>query len=155
MSEQKRQEATHRQRAALAEVAKSWPLNEDGSPMAMVSTSCSDLIPTVQFGNVMVGPVTITRFMRSDGTFADGLTSEQVNEATRKQLANTEYIVGAERRVIQWALDPASRVVNPGNGHVLTPDGERSPADAAAMGYSDPAAEPAQAAAPAPEQASS
>lgn len=116
--QQRRPEATHRQRADLGHSAvMSWPTDAEGNPMAIVGGASSDLMPTVQFGNVLVGPVTILRPVPNG-------TLEEIIEAGRQTQRAAEFIVGAERRAIQWALDPASRVINPANGAVVTPSGD-------------------------------
>lgn len=48
-----RAEATHRERAALgsasvAGMPSSWPQDQDGNYLAIITGSCSDLVPTVQ-----------------------------------------------------------------------------------------------------------
>lgn len=115
---EKRPEATHRQRADLAHgVPGSLPYDAEGNPMAIVIGTASDLVPTVQFGNILVGPVSIIRPVPNG-------TMEEITAAAREVQKATEFVVGAERRIIQWALDPSSRVVNPSTGEVVTPNGD-------------------------------
>jgi hypothetical protein len=106
------------------------PMGANGRPMAMVSGACSDLLPTVQFGNVLIGPVTVMRWVEDEG-------DEQVLEQGSKTQRMAQTIVGSERRILQWAIDPSLRVT--------TPSGE--PVEGVP---STPAAKPAPAAAEAP-----
>lgn len=104
-----RAEATHRERAAQGAVAgmpSSWPQDADGNYLAIVTGSCSDLVPTVQFGNVLVGPVSIQRPV--------AVTSmQEIIDAARETQRAAEYVVGVERRLLQWAIDPASKIASP------------------------------------------
>lgn len=43
-----------------------WPVDEDGNPMAQISFTASELIPTGNYANVTVGPATITKFVKDD-----------------------------------------------------------------------------------------
>jgi hypothetical protein len=74
--------------------------------MAMVSGACSDLVPTVQFGNVLLGPCTVTRWVEDDG---DDSVLEQIRLVERM----SQTIIGSERRLLQWAIDPSLRVTTP------------------------------------------
>lgn len=128
MSEdQRRPEATHRQRAALSYVPETF-FGPDGRMYAFLSNSASDLVPTVQFGNVLVGPVTIARVVPVDPTPEEEAELDaqlaRLIERSRAQQKAAEFVVGAERRVIQWAIDPSSRVQNSATGAVVTPNGE-------------------------------
>lgn len=87
----------------------SWPHDAEGNPMAIVIGAASDLVPTVQFGNVCVGPATIMRPVTND-------SMEDVIASAREVQKAAEYIVGTERRILQWALDPASKVTHPVTG---------------------------------------
>jgi hypothetical protein len=40
-----------------------WPLDDKGEPMAQISFTASELIPTGDYANVVVGPVTVTKFV--------------------------------------------------------------------------------------------
>lgn len=85
------------------------PIGPNGKPMAIVSATASNLVPTVAFGNVVVGPVTIMRAVIDD-------CEESVINGARQALRDAEYAVGVERRLLDWALDPASMPVHPTTG---------------------------------------
>lgn len=55
-------------------MVQAWPTDDKGRPMAQISFTASELIPTGQFANVVVGPVTVTKFV------ADENLADQVNE---------------------------------------------------------------------------
>lgn len=117
-----------------------WPHDENGEPMAIVCGAGSDLVPTVTFGNVVIGPVTIMRPVKNDpNTLAE-------EAAFTQELAS--YVVGSRRRLLQWALDPSSRIEHPVTGAVLTVDQfrqgmESAPAEAAQAATPEPAGAPA------------
>ncbi len=77
--------------------------------MAIVMASMSNLVPTVQYGNVQIGPITVMRAVEDDG-------DESVTNAARDAARIAEYVVGCERRLSDWAMDPASMPVNPSTG---------------------------------------
>lgn len=91
----------------------SWPHDADGNPMAIVMGAGSDLVPTVTFGNVCVGPVTIMRPVSNESL-------ERVIEEAQAVQKAAEYVVGTERRLLQWATDPASRIQHPTTGQEFT-----------------------------------
>lgn len=105
-----RAEATHRERAALpaqaSPMSSGWPQDADGNYLAVVTGSCSDLVPTVQFGNVLVGPVSIQRPVAAT-------SMQEIIDAARETQRVAEYVVGVERRLLQWAIDPASKIASP------------------------------------------
>jgi hypothetical protein len=153
------EEATHRNRAELGAgiTVHQWPHDADGQPMAIVIGSGSDLIPTVQYGNVLVGPVTIMRPVSNDPALL-------IEEAAFVQDA-AAYVVATRRRLLQYALDPSSRVEHPMTGEAFDPasatagtatpmsspaEPQVEPAAPAAAPSGAPAAAPAAAPAPAP-----
>lgn len=91
----------------------SMVIGTDGRPMSRIACTVSDKVPTVQFGNVVVGPVTIERYVDDLG---DGLEGRQHRiDRAREIMRDAEFVCGVERRLLQWALDPASRVQSPVN----------------------------------------
>lgn len=96
----------HAQMGAAHSMPSSWPRDAAGNYLAIVTGACSDKIPTVQFGNVVIGPVMIQR------PVAAGSLQEVIDAARETQRA-AEYVVGVERRLLQWALDPAAKVASP------------------------------------------
>ncbi len=77
--------------------------------MAIVSASARNVVPTVQYGSVTIGPVIVTRAVEDDG-------DQSVIEGARRVARIAEYVVGCERRLSDWAMDPASMPVNPSTG---------------------------------------
>lgn len=61
--------------------SEAWPRNASGKPMAKISMVASELIPTGQFANIMVGPAQITMFVDPD-------SSEGLSEDERSNVAN-------------------------------------------------------------------
>lgn len=91
------------------------PIGIDGRPMTLISMAVSDKVPTVQFGNVVVGPVTITRYIDDLG---DGDVGRQHRiDRGRELQRDAEFICGVERRLLQYAVDPASKIASPVTGH--------------------------------------
>lgn len=91
----------------------SWPHDENGVPMAIAIGAASDLVPTVQWGNVCIGPATIMRPVSND-------PNRLVEELAFVQDL-TQYVVGTRRRLLTWALDPNSRIAHPVTGQVFNP----------------------------------
>lgn len=85
------------------------PTDGFGRPMAKVMGGCSDKLPTVQFGNVVIGPAWIERWIVDEGpqSRVDGL---------RTCLRECEFAVGIERRLLQLAVDPAAKFRSPVDG---------------------------------------
>lgn len=101
----------------------SWPVDpETGKPMTVAVSMASDLVPTVAFGNVTI-QTTVMRPLPIDRDLTDEeLTQDIAN--IRKVQKVAEYVVGTERRLLQWALDPSSRVQHPVSGEAFTGEGE-------------------------------
>lgn len=78
-----------------------WPRDELGWPMVKITAAAAELVPTVQYGNVTVGPVTVTgfeRLLRDDkGVFDE---DDLVKKINRFQ-AVCERAVAEERKSIQ------------------------------------------------------
>lgn len=44
-------------------VEEAWARDQNGLPMVKIQVGAAELVPTVQYGNVTVGPVMVTRFV--------------------------------------------------------------------------------------------
>lgn len=84
-----------------------YPRDEEGKPMAIVGGQASDLVPTVPFGNVNIGPCLVLRPVPNH----DDLNLLAMEARIVQMLA--QYVVGTERRLIQWATDPSTRIQRP------------------------------------------
>lgn len=135
-SDQKRPEATHRQRVNLG--ASTLPIDPDGQMMGIIQAGASDLIPTVQFGNVLLS-CTVTRAVPDDGIDDDALADQG-----RRVSKIAQTIVGSERRILQWAIDPSLKVTNPSGAPVPdVPSAAPLPSDKVTVEVLvDPAAQP-------------
>lgn len=124
-----------------------WPQDADGNYLAIVTGTASDLIPTVQFGNVLIGPVSIARPVAAT-TLADIILHARDTQKA------AEYVVGAERRLAQWAVEPSSRVINPATGVAFNGAGEQMGMKPDNLGAASPAGDyPAPEDPPAPAPA--
>lgn len=47
------------------------PLGSNGKPLIKITCSAAELIPTVQYGNVTCGPVTVARYVEDTGDNKD------------------------------------------------------------------------------------
>lgn len=74
-----------------------WPHDENGKPMAIVVGAVAELVPTVQYGNITVGPTMIMR------PIPNGPRQQQIDDARRVQ-RDAEFVCGVERRSSQWAM---------------------------------------------------
>lgn len=110
----KRPEATHRQRLDLGHAQALQLIGPDGQQFVVVSCAASDLIPSVQFGNVLL-QCTVTRAVPLDDTgmpiIIDG-QDDAIIDVSRSIMRSAEAVVGSERRIVQWAIDPSLRVTN-------------------------------------------
>lgn len=101
----------------------SWPVDpETGKPMTVAVSMAADLVPTVAFGNVTI-QTTIMRPLPVDRDLTDAELEQDITNVRKVQKA-AEYVVGTERRLLQWALDPSSRVQHPTTGEGFTGEGE-------------------------------
>lgn len=84
-----------------------WPHDANGVPMAIVMGQASELRPTVQFGNVNIGPAAIYRPV----TNHDDLDKLAMEIRITQMLA--QYAVATERRIFSWAIDPSTKIEKP------------------------------------------
>lgn len=85
-----------------------WPHDADGNAMAIVTGSCQDTVPTVQYGAVRLFG-SITR------PVPNGTHEDLINELRACQ-RDAEFCVGIEGRRLIQALNPAYKFVNPATG---------------------------------------
>lgn len=99
----------------------SWPVDADGNPMVIISGQASEKVPTTQYGNVNIGPVMVML------PISASLSREERILREIELQEEAQYVVARERRLLQWALDPSTKVANPANGAVATPAGDVQP----------------------------
>lgn len=120
----------------------SWPVDADGNPMAIVCGAASDLIPTVQYGNILIGPVAIMRPVPNG-------TDDEVAASARAVQKITEHVVATERRIIDYALDPSTKIQKPSEANgwvgVAPPPAPAPPAPAPPATADAPGATPSPA----------
>jgi hypothetical protein len=96
-SRAKAESAAKRARDNTDAAELSWPTNASGKPLAKITMTASELIPTGQYANVSVGPAQITAFVDLDRT-SEKYFSDQENETLTKAMNELAEIV--ERDVI-------------------------------------------------------
>jgi hypothetical protein len=77
-----------------------WPRDLRNKPMIKITCAAAELIPTVQYGNVTVGPVTVTRFVRDLGD-ENELEPEDLLKQINDVQTVCERAVAEERQSIQ------------------------------------------------------
>lgn len=85
----------------------------NGRPMASITVSISDKIPTVPYGSMMIH-ASSTRYIEDRGS--DDAGRQHRLDELRLLARDVEFAVGVERRLAQWAIDPSSRVESPIDG---------------------------------------
>lgn len=85
-----------------------FPHDVDGNPMRVITAGVTDKVPTVQFGSV-------TLFVSITEAYPTGSREDRINQ-TRELQRDAEFCVGVERRLLQAAINPAYKFVNPVNG---------------------------------------
>ena len=102
-------------------VVMSWPVDpETGEPMAIVTSNAQELAPTVQFGNVTLGPTGSMVPCRND--------PETIRETMIERQRDAQFVIGGERRLLAWALDPSLKVSHPSTGQQYPGHEEAAPA---------------------------
>lgn len=57
-------------------MSEPWPHDAKGKPLAKVSFGAQEVVPTVQYGNVTIGPGLVTKFVPdTDKDIAEGLNA--------------------------------------------------------------------------------
>jgi len=75
-----------------------WPVDEDGKPMALISNGAEEKIGLPHYSNVVIGPASVTRFVKDD--------PESIREGLRELVTACEEIIGEERgAVIEIAMN--------------------------------------------------
>lgn len=95
MAEETPQQKLAREQAEQTNVVgdHDWPRDAFGMPLVKISASAAELVPTVQYGNVTVGPVVVTRFCQ-------GSTIEQIKAATAETQKIVEEAVASDRETV-------------------------------------------------------
>lgn len=70
-----------------------WPRDQFGNPMVKIQGSAAELVPTVQYGNVTVGPVVVTRFVPA-------VNGEQIAAAIKETQEIVEQAISEDRKTV-------------------------------------------------------
>ncbi len=81
-----------------------WPRDLHGRPMLKVSCCASELIPTVQYGNCSVGPLSVTCFIPEPVANTDQEWKEQVRSDVRRVQEVCEEAVAEERQSLHLLM---------------------------------------------------
>lgn len=92
MAGEQQQAKVARESIEGAQVESAEWYSHGGVPMVKIRCSASELIPTVQYGNVLVGPVSVERFVPDDERLPTFISETQ---------AMVERSVAEERESIQ------------------------------------------------------
>jgi len=85
-----------------------WPRDELGRPMMRVTSAAAELIPTQPFGNVTIGPITVTAFIQDPICGSDDEWKQEARDRIRRVQEVCEESVAEERQTV--ALLMRSRV---------------------------------------------
>jgi hypothetical protein len=72
-----------------------WPRDIRGMPAIKITCAAAELVPTVQYGNVTVGPISVTRFV------VDLDDDEDLLKQINRTQAICEQAVAEERKTVQ------------------------------------------------------
>lgn len=99
-SRQKAESATKRADSQTQTVdSEAWPRSASGRPMAKITMTASELVPTGQYANVSIGPAQITAFIDLDrASESDGYFTDSERQTITKSLNELAEVV--ERDVI-------------------------------------------------------
>lgn len=70
-----------------------WPRDPFGTPMVKIQAAAAELVPTVQYGNVTVGPVVVTRFVPAT-------TPDQIKVAIKETQEIVEEAISEDRATV-------------------------------------------------------
>lgn len=70
----------------------SVPLDDNGKPMVKVRNGAEELIPTVQYGNIKIGPASVEKWVKD--------TPEDINQGLYECLVRCEAVLGENREQI-------------------------------------------------------
>lgn len=76
------------------------PRDENGKPLAMVSMGAAEKVPTVQYGNVDLGPATVTRWVDDN--------PEAIRQGLTECVKACEEIIAKERGLVLSSLESRS-----------------------------------------------
>lgn len=100
-SRQKAESAHRRTESQVQTVdSEAWPRNPNGRPMAKITMTASELVPTGQYANVSVGPAQVTAFVDLDRVVNGdgGYFTDEEHQALAQALNELAEVV--ERDVI-------------------------------------------------------
>lgn len=70
----------------------SWPVDDDGKPMALVSSGASEKIGLPNYSNVDIGPASVTRYVED--------SPEAIQEGLKECTQLCEVIIANEREKV-------------------------------------------------------
>lgn len=86
-----------------------WPHDEDGEPMAIVMAFAQEHVGSgmgiPDYCGLDIGPVGAMVPCKND--------EESIKKMQEQLLRQAQFVVGSNRRVIQWANDPTLQVLKP------------------------------------------
>lgn len=84
--------------------SESWPRGEDGKPMAKLTMTAAELIPTGQYANCSIGPVQITAFVDASKASEGSYYSDAEKETLSKALNELAEVVESDVVAVQRNL---------------------------------------------------
>lgn len=73
-----------------------WPRGENNKPMMRISMTASELIPTGQYANCVIGPAQITAFIDADRESGDSFFSDKEKENLAKAINELAEVVESD-----------------------------------------------------------
>ncbi len=73
-------------------VPGSWPFDEDGKPMVLISIGASEKIGLPHYSNVDIGPASVTRFVKD--------VDEEIKQGLSDSILLVEEVIGSERAAV-------------------------------------------------------